>query len=147
MNLLRFSFVLLCCTLISCGKPEFTDNQGNGGKFSDFHGRWLIINYWATWCKPCIEEIPELNQLSSQHSEKLIVLGVDFDQNQNEKLQQAIDKLNIRFRVLSSDPASILGFEKPSVLPTTVIFTPQGEFHRLLIGPQTQHSLLNQLEL
>lgn len=147
MSLLRLSFILLCCTLISCSKPEFTDHQGNSGNFSDFQDRWLIINYWATWCKPCIEEIPELNQLNSQHSDKLAVLGVDYDQNHDEKLQHAIDKLGIHFAVLSSDPASILGFERPKVLPTTIIFTPKGKLHRVLVGPQTEQSLLNQLTL
>ena len=125
----------------ACQPSEFQDNHGNNGRYADFQGRWLVINYWAVWCKPCIEEIPELNKFAAAHREQVALLGVDFDQATGAKLQQGVDKLGIEFPVLITDPAPVLGFDKPTVLPTTLIFNPQGKLHKILKGPQTQATL------
>lgn len=119
--------------------PDFQLHDGQQGYFADFHGKWLVINYWAVWCKPCIEEIPELNALAQ--SPDIVVLGVDFDGQQAEALQQAINKLAIEFPILLQDPASQLGYQRPSVLPTTVILNTEGKLHGTLLGPQTLHSV------
>ena len=127
---------------MSCTKSDYNDRNGANGSFSDHHGQWMIINYWATWCKPCIKEIPELNHFANTHAEQVVLFGIDFDGAQDEKLQQAITKLGIEFTVLNDDPANTLGYERPTVLPTTLIFNPTGKLHRTLLGPQTAESLL-----
>jgi thiol-disulfide isomerase/thioredoxin len=136
---------ILSCSLLlsSCSKVDYTDNQGNSGSFSDFQGQWMVINYWATWCKPCIEEMPELNHFSTSQAGKAVVFGVDFDQNTGEKLKQAVTKLNIAFPVLINDPAQLLNYPKPQVLPTTLIFNPEGNLVKTLTGPQTLQTLLS----
>jgi thiol-disulfide isomerase/thioredoxin len=138
-----YGAMLLCTSLLlsACAKTEYSDNHGNSGQFSDFEGRWLVINYWAVWCKPCIEEIPELNQFAKQQAETTVVLGVDFDQSSGEKLQQAVADLAIEFAVLHNDPASLLGYQRPQVLPTTLIYNPDGKLVHTLIGPQNRQSL------
>ncbi len=143
MNTARFAvLVLLCLAFVSCGKPDYIDSNGNSGNFSDHRGRWMIINYWAVWCKPCIKEVPELNQFAKTHSDKAVLFGVDFDDSQGKKLQQHREKLGIEFPVLSSDPTFALHYQRPSVLPTTLVFNPDGQLHRKLVGPQTEQSLL-----
>lgn len=113
----------------------------NGGKVETFNpkGRWLVVNYWAVWCKPCITEIPELNHLAAQHPQ-LQMLGVNFDQVDRALLAQQIDKLNIQFPVLVSSPTQ-LNLVKPQVLPTTYIIDPEGRQVARLLGPQTLASL------
>ena len=140
LRLTLFCFIGLF--LVSCSKPEYVDSKGVGGNFSDYHGRWMIINYWAIWCKPCIEEVPELNHFAKSNEDKVVVLGVDYDQSADLVLQQSIDQLNIQFTVLSTDPAATLGYARPQVLPTTLIFNPSGELVKTLLGPQTEESLL-----
>ena len=137
-----FYILFLSSLLISCGQSDYSDSNGVNGNFSDHHGQWMIINYWATWCKPCIKEIPELNDFANTHAEQVVLFGIDFDNAQGEKLQQAITKLGIEFTVLNNDPANILGYERPTVLPTTLIFNPTGKLHRTLLGPQTAQNLL-----
>lgn len=140
----RYTLLLalpLLLTLTACEPVEFETNRGDSGQFSDFHGQWLVINYWATWCKPCIEEIPELNQLAIDHRDSIAVLGVNFDNQQGEKLTASIAKLGIAFPVLLRDPAPTLAFQRPSVLPTTVLIAPSGELHTVLVGPQTGETL------
>ena len=133
-----FSIMLGACS----DKVDFTDTTGHTGKFSDFQGKWLIINYWATWCKPCLEEIPELNNFSLQHADKVKLFGVDFDNAQGENLIASSQKMGIEFSILTADPSAILFFNRPSALPTTLVFNPDGELHRTLLGPQTEKSLL-----
>ncbi len=135
-----------CCLLLSlllaaCSKGiDYRTHGGDSGRFAEHRGQWLVINYWATWCKPCIEEIPELNAFARARDD-VVVFGVDFDQNQGDALQAGIDKLGIRFPVLTQDPSATLGAERPSMLPTTLVFNPRGELHRTLRGPQTHDSL------
>lgn len=142
-------FALLCpLLLIACAdKIEFTDTAGNSGQFSDYHGQWLVINYWATWCKPCIEEIPELNTFAKQHIDKVKLFAVDFDDAQGETLITNSKKMGIEFSVLTADPSKILGVSRPSALPTTLIFDPTGKLQQTLLGPQTEQSLLQAMSL
>ena len=104
-------------------------------------GTWRVINYWAQWCKPCIKEIPELNELAQEHPQ-ITVLGVNYDGATGEQLAQQVAELGIAFPNLATDPAAELGMERPRVLPTTVILTPTGELSATLVGPQTLASLL-----
>ena len=131
----------------ACSKTDFSDIDGNRGAFSDYHGKWLVINYWATWCKPCLQEIPELNQFADKHADTVKLFAVDFDQSQGDALIASSEKMGISFSVLTADPAPILQFEPPTVLPTTIIFNPKGQLHRTLLGPQTAESLRQAMAL
>ena len=110
---------------------------------SSLVGRWQVINYWATWCGPCITEIPELNELAEDRADSLVVLGVDFDAPAAPAVARAsIEKMGIDFPVLASDPSARWGLSMPEVLPTTVLINPKGELHQILVGPQTKTSIL-----
>jgi thiol-disulfide isomerase/thioredoxin len=103
-------------------------------------GQWVVINYWAEWCKPCIKEIPELNALDQRYT-AVTVMGVNYDGLSGEELQGQAQALGIEFRLLTSDPAPQLGVARPVVLPTTLILDPQGQLTETLVGPQTLESL------
>jgi thiol-disulfide isomerase/thioredoxin len=100
--------------------------------------QWNVINYWAIWCKPCREEIPELNQLNQ--IENVVVLGVNFDGKVGEALVSDADDLGIAFDIID-DPASSLSITRPSVLPTTLVLSPEGTLVATLVGPQTAESI------
>ena len=136
--------ILLVC---GCGHVEsesvYQTVQGPAVTSSSLENKWQVINYWATWCGPCITEIPELNELAHEYSVELIVLGVDFDAPSTATAAMAsIEKMGIEFPVLTLDPAMSLGIDTPTVLPTTVLVHPDGEVREVLVGPQTAASLL-----
>ncbi len=108
---------------------------------SQHRGQWVFVNYWAEWCKPCIKEIPELNQLHAEH-DNVVVLGVNFDGELGNALKEQEQKLGVEFPTLAYDPSTELGIERPKALPTTVVINPAGEVIDILIGPQTEQSLL-----
>ena len=103
-------------------------------------GRWRVINYWAIWCAPCREEIPELNALDDRT--ELMVFAVNYDGQNGEALQAQAAEMGITFTLLEQDPGATLGVERPRVLPTTLLINPQGAVTDTLVGPQTLESLL-----
>lgn len=106
----------------------------------EIRGDWTFVNYWAEWCKPCIKEIPELNALHQQSGFR--VLGVNYDGASGEDLQRQLRTLGVEFPTLPADPAERFAVVRPQVLPTTLVLSPDGELQRVLIGPQTEASLL-----
>jgi len=130
--------LLLVVVLAACSPPGATPGTL---QLDRLQGRWVVINYWATWCKPCIREIPELNALAARYPEKVTVLGVNYDGVQGEELRQQVSELGIDFEVLLEDPAGRLGVPRPQVLPTTLVLNPQGRLVDTLVGPQTLDSL------
>jgi thiol-disulfide isomerase/thioredoxin len=103
-------------------------------------GQWRVINYWATWCAPCREEIPELNALDERT--ELMVFAVNYDGQNGGALQSQAAEMGITFTLLEQDPGAALGVERPRVLPTTLLVNPQGAVTDTLVGPQTQESLM-----
>ena len=105
--------------------------------------QWNVVNYWAIWCKPCREEIPELNQLNQ--IENVVVLGVNFDGKVGEALISDAGDLGITFDIID-DPAAYLNISRPSVLPTTLVLSPEGTLVATLVGPQTAESIMAHID-
>ena len=108
---------------------------------SQWQGDWVLINYWADWCGPCREEVPELNHLNSSE-DGFSVLGVNYDYLEGVELQASIDSLGIAFPTLIDDPQLLLGYDEATVLPMSVLISPEGNLHRILVGPQTTETLM-----
>lgn len=106
-------------------------------------GQWRLINYWALWCTPCREEIPELNDLDQ--IQDITVFGVNYDGKTGADLEAQRLELGITFPALATDPATMLGISRPRVLPTTLIVNPEGEWVESLTGPQTAASITSAL--
>ena len=131
------AMVIFALWLTACTESA---QQTATSSLDDFKGQWLLVNYWAQWCKPCIQEIPELNRINDEFSE-VSVLGVNFDGITGDELATQIRALGVEFPILAQDPAAELGISRPQVLPTTLVLDPSGELVQTLIGPQTLSSL------
>ena len=114
---------------------------GDSHSFKNDQGKYTLINYWAIWCTPCREEIPELNQLAEEYVDRVMVVAVNFDNEQGDKLLAQVEKLGIEFPSLQSDPRAIWSLKPVSVLPETLIIDSEGVLVHRLIGPQTLESL------
>lgn len=144
------AMLLLGTTLLgaceSKTEPDFSYSDGSAGYYSDFTSQWLLINYWAEWCKPCIQEIPELNAFAAGNKGKLTVIGINYDKMPEEREREIIKKLGIEFPVARAHIHDHYGFPMPLSLPSTVIISPEGKVHRILLGPQTSTKLAQALE-
>ena len=137
LNTMRSRWIaLLIPLLVACGPSP----DAQGPSLEAHRGQWILVNYWAKWCKPCIKEIPELNALD-QGREDVTVLGVNYDGLAGDALAAQLDELKVEFATLAADPAAQLGTQRPVVLPTTFILNPDGTLVSTLVGPQTLETL------
>ena len=138
----RFLILLIYLSLISCDRSKSDDAYLEQASNVVLTGKWIVINYWATWCGPCREEIPELNRLSREQPESLKVFGVNFEPVSADEMEENIKEMGILFPVFPEDPYEQLGYERPLVLPTTIVISPEGSIHAELVGPQTRDSII-----
>jgi thiol-disulfide isomerase/thioredoxin len=142
-----FNNFLIIFLLFSCSKPDLNVFEGKGVFLDDLKGKWIVFNYWADWCPPCIKEIPELNSLQSNFSDDLKVFLINFDMLEGEELKQQLEKFNVQVDSLLTDPSIIYDWVIPENLPVTFIINRKGELEFTLVGPQTEEEIINMLSL
>jgi len=123
---------------------DFTlnDIDGKPRSLSEFRGKWVIVNYWATWCPPCLDEIPDLVEFHEKHKDKdAVVLGIDFEEPDREHLLEFVDEHFMTYPVLSMDPVPVTPLGLVTGLPTTYIISPQGERVARQEGPITGEAI------
>jgi thiol-disulfide isomerase/thioredoxin len=131
LSLLFFPLLLL---LNGCS-PDAIDSYGHPIRISNYRGKWVVINYWATWCSPCIQEIPDLNKLAEYYKDKVVVLGVTIDNLNNAALQGLAQGYQVKYPFLRYFPIEKWG-GKPNTVPITYILSPKGRLYKTLVGPQ-----------
>lgn len=114
---------------------EFPDTQGQKTKLTDFLGKPLVLNFWATWCPPCVKEMPDLDSLHHKYPDVTIV-GLAADTTSN--VVKFGDKVSVSYPLLVAGHAGIgmmrdLGNKKGG-LPFTVVFDAQGRLKHQLLG-------------
>jgi len=118
-------------TAMAEGKIVFSlpDTRGKVHTLSQYAGKWVVVNYWATSCPPCIKEIPQLEAFHQRHKDHdAVVLGVDFEDISLTWLKDFMDSMSMSYPVLRSDPSQrVTPFGAVIVLPTTFIISPAGE--------------------
>ena len=137
----HFVLIFLLFILSSCSDPDYVLVDCSSGKLNDFRGNWLVVNYWADWCPPCIKEMPELSKFYNANKDSVLVLAYNFDRLEGEELSDQIQRFGVDIPSIINDPGLLFGWESPPSLPATYIINPQGELLHTLIGPQTQESL------
>ena len=125
------------------GPVDFSLEKLGGGtvSVSDYRGQWLVVNYWATWCAPCIKEMPELSALHTGRDD-LVVLGLAYEEVDDATLLAFLDEVDVDFPILKVDvynPPQPFG--TPMVLPTTYVVDPDGMTVKTFRGPVTREDI------
>jgi len=114
------------------------DLNGKEVKVSDYQGKWVIVNYWATWCPPCAAEIPELNAFHKKHQEKdAVVLGVNIERDDVEYVKEFSENFKIVYPILKSDNPGSSPYGRITGLPTTFIISRDGALFKKIVGGVT----------
>ena len=134
--------IQLFCLLIiiSCQNNDIDIYNGSDTSIDKLNGNWIVINYWADWCAPCIKEIPELNEFASENDD-LLVYTFNFDQLDEEDLAPIAEKFNIQVPSLITHPRDIWGIQTPPAVPATFFINPKGKIVLSLFRPQTKDAL------
>lgn len=117
--------------------PDFviTLPDGTSKKLSDFKGKPLLVNLWATWCGPCVLEMPMLDELAGRYPEKLKVIVVSQDMGGAETVEPWFAEKDFANLEPWMDPNNDLGFSyNTGMLPTTVLYDADGKEVWRMIG-------------
>ncbi|HSM58871.1 MAG TPA: TlpA disulfide reductase family protein [Candidatus Sulfomarinibacteraceae bacterium] len=117
------------------------DLQGNQVRLADYAGQHVVLNFWATWCAPCVFEMPELQATYEQlQPEGVVVLGLNWDEEPDTVeafLERELD-VTITFPILFDEHAETAGRYGVYNLPTTYFVNPQGVITAIHRGPLTE---------
>ena len=139
---MKYKIIQLLClvALISCQKNDIEVFNGNNTSIDKLNGNWIVVNYWADWCAPCIKEIPELNEFADENNDA-VVYTFNFDQLEVDDLKPIAKKFNIEVPSLLTHPRDIWGISTPPAVPATFFINPNGEISLSLFRPQTKDEL------
>ena len=126
--------------LISCQKNDIEVFNGTNTSIDKLNGNWIVVNYWADWCAPCIKEIPELNEFADENND-VVVYTLNFDQLEVDDIKPIAKKFNIEVPSLLTHPRDIWGISTPPAVPATFFINPNGEISLSLFRPQTKDEL------
>ncbi|MDH4233721.1 MAG: TlpA family protein disulfide reductase [Gallionella sp.] len=119
------------------------DLQGKTHRLEDYRGKWVLVNFWATWCPPCLSEIPELSSLHDAHKDKdLIVISIAMDSGSSSKLADFAQAHGISYPVVNwrwkknkkMDQEITRNFGDIEAVPSSFLYTPKGELVSQQLG-------------
>lgn len=129
------AFWLTFCLVSSAWAENFTvtDLNGKVHKLADYKGKWVLVNFWATWCPPCLEEIPDLIALH-EGKRNLAVIGIALDSKDQKEIRAFAEDNLMSYPLVLGDEKIASQFGKADVLPSTFIYNPQGKLVKVQRG-------------
>jgi thiol-disulfide isomerase/thioredoxin len=118
-----------------------TDTEGKTHSLAGYKGKWVLVNYWATWCPPCLAEIPDLIDLHENKKNNLVVIGVAVDFRAAKQVTDFAESLNVSYPIVLGSPEVIKQIAPVQGLPTTYLFNPEGKMVAQQVGPVTRESV------
>jgi thiol-disulfide isomerase/thioredoxin len=148
----RFRIGILCSTLfalfLGCSGNSFSadfllqDMLGKSHRLSDYRGKWVLVNFWATWCPPCLNEIPQLISLHNAHQDKdLSVIGIAMDSGSSGTVADFVQAHGMSYPVVMGNRKITAQIGAVEVLPISYLYNPQGEQVSYQAGEVTRASV------
>jgi thiol-disulfide isomerase/thioredoxin len=136
------SCLLLFASTASANGFALKDSTGHVHHLADYRGKWVLVNFWATWCAPCLEEIPELADLYNAHKNKdLMVIGVAMEYPSPQIVLDFLKETPVPYPVVMGDYKMAKQVGAVAALPTSYLFDPKGKLASYQPGPVTRESV------
>jgi len=138
---------LMCMLLVLSSSPflaarsvkkiRLRDLDGNKVRLSDYQGRIVVLNFWATWCGPCKEELPRLGQIAGQYADRNVVFllaSID-DQKKIPAVREYVSQHGVTLPVLTDASVEMLEqLAGVNIVPATLVIDDKGEIVRAING-------------
>jgi cytochrome c biogenesis protein CcmG/thiol:disulfide interchange protein DsbE len=146
--LVGFSLLFFSAEAKDAAAPNWSlkDLDGKTVKLSDFKGQVLILNFWATWCPPCVAEIPDFIEVEKEyHGKGVAVVGISIDSIQPSEVAAFAKKRGINYPVLMSTDEVAAAYGADQAVPITVVIKPDGTIADKQQGMVSKSYLENQI--
>jgi len=125
---------------------ELESTKGNKIKLSDYRGKIVIVDFWATWCPPCREEIPSFVQLQNEYKSDLQILGVSLDQETKKDIPFFMQKYKMNYPVLFANYEIVNNYGGIEAIPTTFVIDQNGNIINSFIGYHDKSVFVAEIE-
>jgi len=116
---------------------SFKDRDGAKYTLSGLHGKWVLVNFWAPWCPPCLQEMPDLDAMQHQHKD-LQVIGVAVMYGSRKEVMDIIDRKSISYPIVFGNEDTAADFGGLTGIPVSFLYSPSGKLVDHQEGPVTQ---------
>ncbi len=144
MIAMRLFFSLVVSLLLLLNSEQLLARQvllhtlnGQTVPFESLKGQWILLNYWASWCDACVNEISQLNQLYRDNQGRIALFGINYENLPPGEQQTLIQQFNLAYPSLRDDPREMLHLGEIQALPVTFIFDHSGQLRDTLYGELT----------
>jgi thiol-disulfide isomerase/thioredoxin len=158
-SLFLFSLITLFLLSHCGGNPEqgnpnsdfnfnLPDLDGKVHSMGDFKDQILILNFWATWCPPCLEEVPKLNDLYQRYKDKGVgVVGIALDKDSLDLVKPFVKENEIAYQILVGNQQVLASLKNFKGVPTTIILDQKGKIRKRFDGSLDMEQLEESLHL
>ncbi|MFK8793260.1 peroxiredoxin family protein [Planococcus plakortidis] len=131
--------------------PDFTltDQDGETVKLSDYRGKKVILNFWATWCPPCRAEMPHMQQFHENNAGgdvEILAVNLTAQDNGDEAIRSFIDEFGLTFSIPMDETGSTAQTYQIRTVPTTFILNTKGEIAQKIVGPMDEQIMKDQTD-
>lgn len=135
---------LLACAALVCIPAaaqafHFDDIDGKSHALADYQGKWVVVNVWATWCAPCVHEMPELDALARARPD-VVVLGVAADGAAPARLRSVARALQVGYPIIAASRSQVAQLHVKGY-PTTLVYDPAGALVATHVGQVTRRQV------
>lgn len=123
------------------GGFKVTDTSGKIHTLAGYKGKWVLVNYWATWCPPCLEEIPDLIALHENQKNNLVVIGVAMEYRNAKQVTDFADGMLVSYPIVLGTPQVVNQIGPVPGLPTTYLYSPDGKMVAQQVGAITREAV------
>jgi len=157
-----YSILILILTLVGCGKkqidsdsdsakaPQFTlpDINGNQVSLSDFDGKVVILDFWATWCPPCVKEVPHFIELYDEYKEQgFEMVGISLDARGANDVKPFVEKMNVNYTMLIGNQDVTKQYGGIGGIPTTFVIDKAGQIRQKYVGYREKAVFENDIKM